>query len=122
MATDRKSTLGIEGFDPVAYFVNGQPRLGKIEFKHQFKGLTYCFSTKENMDKFVKKPDDYLPQFGGVCAFGYPLGSRTPGSPKNWKIVDGKLYFIANHMVRVIWGWFPFLIGRGQAKYRAAQR
>jgi YHS domain-containing protein len=115
--TKKISSLGLEGFDAVSYFVNGKPRPGKFEYKAQHDGLTYCFCSQENLDKFNKSPGQFLPQFGGKCAFAYALGGSSAGSAKTWKIVGGKLYLTANHFVGKIWEWMPAMIGRGHSRY-----
>lgn len=89
--SERPSTLGLGGYDAVSYFSEGRPRPGNFEFKTSWQGMTYCFFSKDNLDKFVKNPESFLPQFGGNCAFACGLfGGKRPGSPQIWKIVDGQ--------------------------------
>jgi len=121
--SERQSTLGLGGYDAVSYFLEGRPRPGSFEFKTSWQGMTYCFFTKDNLDKFVKKPESFLPQFGGNCAFACGLfGGKRPGSPQIWKIVDGKLYFNSGYFTSKLWEFMPFLIGRGQSYYQSQTR
>ena len=55
-------------------------------------GATYRFVSEQNRDTFKKNPDQYLPQYGGFCAFGAAMGVKVDGDPDLWKIVDNKLY------------------------------
>lgn len=41
---------------------------------------------------FMNNPQQYLPQFGGFCAFGAAVGKKLYADPTVWKLVDGKLY------------------------------
>jgi hypothetical protein len=41
---------------------------------------------------FAANPERYAPQFGGYCATGVSLGKLLEADPKQWTIVDGKLY------------------------------
>jgi YHS domain-containing protein len=117
--TTTKVQLALNGIDPVTYFGKGQPEPGQLEYTAIWNGLTYCFRDQRNLDLFNKRPLEYLPQFAGNCAFACAFGGTADGSPKAWKISDGKLYFFANPIVRTIWSFFPILIPRSQKSYAA---
>ena len=55
----------IKGFDPVAYFTTGGPVKGEESFAYEWNGAKWLFSSGENRDLFVKKPELYAPQYGG---------------------------------------------------------
>lgn len=93
----------ISGYDPVGYFKLEKPVLGKAEFKASYGGAEWYFSSKENMDLFLKSPNDYLPQYGGYCAFGVAGGYKAKISPEAWSIVNGKLYLNYNKSVQADW-------------------
>ena len=112
--------LALDGYDPVTYFMNGKPRLGKFDYKTQWKGQTFCFTNQQNLDRFNKTPQSFAPQFGGHCAFACGLfGQNKPGSPKHFKIVDGKLYIHGGPIVGKLWEFLPMLIARGHSIYKA---
>ena len=48
VVTDRNSGLAIHGFDPVAYFTDGAPSLGKGEFEHRHAGVVWLFRNPGN--------------------------------------------------------------------------
>ena len=117
---EKQSSLGLSGYDPISYFENGKPRLGKFDYKTNVNGVIYCFTCQRNLDRFLKRPTDFIPQFGGNCAFSCGLlGKLKPGSHLSWKIVDGKLYLNSNAIVGKIWEFLPSLIERGHDNYRA---
>lgn len=113
-----KSRLAVDGYDLVTYFSGKSPELGKAKFRTQWNGMTYCFINEANLNAFKKNPYDYLPQFGGNCAFRCGLwGGITVASPLYWKIVNGKLYLTKSSFGLKLWDMWPSLIHRGQINY-----
>lgn len=82
----------IRGYDPVAYFTNGEPVKGTGAFSHEWQGATWQFASAENRDSFASDPQKYAPQYGGYCAWAVKNGYTASIDPKAWKVVDGKLY------------------------------
>lgn len=101
--TGRFSNLAVGGYDPVAYFTLGEPVKGAAEFSTTYKGAEFRFSSQANLDAFLAAPDDYAPQFGGYCAYGVAKDAAVKGDPKNWSIVDGKLYLNLNKKIQKQW-------------------
>ena len=59
--------------------------------------MTYFFINKENLERFKKNPNKYLPQFGGWCAYAMgDSGEKISVAPETFKIIDGKLYLFYN--------------------------
>lgn len=89
--------LAIQGFDPVSYFSEGGPRVGKSEFKATYEGATYYFINQENKEKFLANPAQFKPEYGGWCAYAMGAsGEKVKIDPETYKIVDGKLYLFYN--------------------------
>jgi len=85
--------LGAGGFDLITYFEGSEgPKAGNEKFAHQVEGLTYHFVSQENLERFKKSPEEYLPQFGGWCAMSLALGRFLCPDHDNYKVEDGKLY------------------------------
>ncbi|WP_425389553.1 YHS domain-containing (seleno)protein [Ekhidna sp.] len=82
----------IKGYDPVAYFNQGEPIKGNESFTYKWKEADWHFSSQENLEAFKADPKKYAPQFGGYCAYGVSKGSLYKIDPDAWKIVEGKLY------------------------------
>ena len=93
----------IRGYDPVAFFKEQKPVKGSTEFKSQWKGATWFFTSKENMDAFSHSPEAYAPQYGGYCAYGTARGYKAPTQIDTWTIVNGKLYLNYNKTVKDLW-------------------
>lgn len=94
---------GVSGYDPVAYFNAGAPTEGNSQYTAKYDGVTYKFSSNDNLEAFQKDPSAYLPAYGGYCAFGTAMGRKFSGDPTAWKIVDGTLYLNLNKDVQKRW-------------------
>jgi YHS domain-containing protein len=95
----------IRGYDPVAYFTQQKAVKGMEEFKYEWSGSSWYFSSQENREAFAKSPEKYAPQFGGYCAYGVSEDHKSPTDPTAFTIVDDKLYLNYNNKVKEL--WFP---------------
>jgi YHS domain-containing protein len=93
---DTNLRLVLGGYDPVAYFTEGQPTPGKPEFETVFDDARYRFASAANMNRFQSDPDKYAPQFAGACTYGLSKGVKVAADPNAWRIIDGKLYVFAS--------------------------
>jgi YHS domain-containing protein len=84
--------LALKGYDPVAYFTEGRPMMGKQEFEYMWDEVRYRFASDEHMSMFRSDPDRYAPQFAGSCAMGMSKGVKVEANPENWLISDGRLF------------------------------
>lgn len=99
--------IAIRGYDPVAYFREGGPRLGKAEFSVSHAGAIWHFASAENKAAFEAQPARYLPAYGGFCAYGTSRGYLVKIEPEAWSIVDGRLYLNYDLGVRKTWAGKP---------------
>jgi YHS domain-containing protein len=91
-----KRSLALEGYDPVSYF-EGTPQKGDEDFEYQYKGITYHFTSKSNLEKFKTNPTKYEPVYGGWCAYAMgQTGEKVKIDPETFKIINGKLYLFYN--------------------------
>ncbi|MEQ1865713.1 MAG: YHS domain-containing (seleno)protein [Micropepsaceae bacterium] len=97
------SSLAVGGYDAVAYFKAGKPVEGAAAFATDYKGATWRFVSKENLDAFKANPGAYAPQYGGYCAWAVSQGYTASGDPQVWKIVSGKLYLNYDRDVQTKW-------------------
>jgi hypothetical protein len=97
------SAGAIRGYDPVAYFTQGQPVKGSERFTHRWKDATWRFASAENRDRFAAAPEKYAPQYGGYCAFGVASGYAVSIDPAAWSVVDDKLYLNYSPGVQADW-------------------
>lgn len=87
-----KKGFAVQGYDVVAYF-NNEAKEGSKSFVSEFDGARFKFSSKENLELFIKNPEKYIPQYGGYCAYAVALkGSKKSINPKTFLVDQGKLY------------------------------
>lgn len=97
------SSLAVGGYDAVAYFKAGRPVPGVAQFSTEYKGATWRFASKENLDAFRANPTAFAPQYGGYCSWAVANGYTASGDPEVWKIVNGKLYLNYDRSVQTKW-------------------
>lgn len=92
-----ENKLALQGYDPVAYFVQKKALKGKKEITATHEGVVYYFASQGNKDLFVKNPSAYEPQYGGWCAYAMGAnGEKVEVDPQTFKIVNGKLFLFYN--------------------------
>ncbi|NBD38443.1 MAG: YHS domain-containing protein [Verrucomicrobia bacterium] len=89
-----ESGIALDGYDPVAFFEEGKPVMGKIQHRVVFKGALYLFSSEANLSVFRDRPEKYEPKFGGYCPVALSSDHLAPGDPQEFRIVDGDLYLL----------------------------
>ncbi len=93
----------IRGYDPVAYFTDGQPVKGRPEISYDHFGATWHFASEDNRRRFAANPEKYAPQYGGYCAYAMSKGFVVSIDPEAWSIRDDKLYLNYSPGVRRTW-------------------
>ncbi len=84
------------GYDVVAYF-DGQAVEGNKAFTATHDGVSYKFSSQENLNKFQSNPEKFVPQFGGYCAYAVATsGKKVNVNPETYEIRDGQLLLFYN--------------------------
>lgn len=85
--------VALSGYDPVSYFVGEAPVKGLSTLSVTWKGATYYFASKANKAKFEAAPKDFLPQYGGWCAYAIGAAGKKYGvHPESYVVKEGKLY------------------------------
>jgi len=97
------SSKAIKGYDTVAYFTENKPVKGSNDFKTEYLGAQWLFSSQENLNLFLENPEKYAPQYGGYCAFAVAKNTTAPIKPELFTIVDGKLYLNYNNDINDKW-------------------
>jgi YHS domain-containing protein len=100
VAFNRATGLAIDGFDPVAYFVDGKPRAGRQDLELRLGGANWRFANEGNMAAFAADPEVYAPRFGGHDPVAVVRGAATPGHPALWLIAEGHLYLFYSKEAR----------------------
>lgn len=95
-----KNNLALSGYDPVSYFGKDAPQKGEEKLSYEYDGVTYQFTTEQNLTTFKRSPEKYVPKYGGWCAYRMAQKpeeegwgqSRIPVDPTNFKIIGNNLY------------------------------
>ncbi|TMV10288.1 YHS domain-containing protein [Ruegeria sediminis] len=110
--------LALQGYDPVAYFTEGEATKGNWKITATHNDATYRFASEENKAAFEANPDAYLPAYGGYCAFGAAMGFKFDGDPNYWRIVDDRLYLNLSEDIQERWeGDIPGFIEKASANW-----
>lgn len=97
------STPAIQGYDVVSYQIAKRPTRGNGHYAATYQGATYQFASEQNQQLFEANPEQYIPAYGGYCAFGVSVGKKLTGDPEVWRIVDGKLYLSLDAKIQKEW-------------------
>ena len=104
-AVNTEQGLAIKGYDPVSYFTTGRPIPGSAQFSTTYKGATYRFASAENRDRFIAAPENFVPQYGGYCAYTMSLNKIADIDPDQWAIVNNKLYLNNGFLAQSLWSF-----------------
>ena len=85
--------IALKGKKVVAFHENESLVKGDEAFAAEYGGAVFHFVSAENRDRFLKAPEQYLPQFGGYCSLGVANGYKDDMHPEAFSVADGKLYF-----------------------------
>ena len=95
IVVNRFSGVAIEGFDPVAYFVDGGAEQGTAEFEANLWGAVWRFRNEGNRAEFLAHPEIYGPQFGGYDPVDIARGVTIAGNPRFFVISAQRLYLFS---------------------------
>lgn len=117
IVTNRFSGVAIEGFDPVAYFVDGAATQGTAEFEANLWGAVWRFRNEGNRASFLAHPEVYGPQFGGYDPADIARGVAIAGNPRFFLISAQRLYLFSREANRDAFAADP-----GRILYEAGKR
>ena len=84
--------LAISGFDPVAYFTDGKPEIGRPELELRVDGYVWRFVNEGDRAAFKDHPEVYAPRFGGYDPVALARGLSVAGHPMFWLVTGQRLY------------------------------
>ena len=99
-------SLGLGGYSPVSYIEHRKAEAGSPRYSYEHGGVTYFFTSNNQIRTFQKDPERYIPAFGGYCAFGCSVDSKFIPDPTSFKIINGRTHlFLKNDEVdaRKLW-------------------
>jgi len=91
-----KNGVAIAGYDVVSYFSSDKPLKGNQQFKANYKGVVYYFSSEENLKLFKATPQKYVPQYDGYCALAVSYGKKISIDPLTYKVTGDRLFLFYN--------------------------
>ena len=95
IVVNRFSGVAIEGFDPVAYFVDGAAMQGTAEFEANLWGAVWRFRNDGNRAEFLAHPEVYGPQYGGYDPVDIARGVLNAANPRFYVIAEQRLYLFS---------------------------
>jgi hypothetical protein len=100
VVVNRFTGLAIEGFDPVAYFTDARPLVGRPGLELSQAGAIWRFRNEGNRASFVADPEIYSPQFGGYDPTDVARGVTVAGNPRLWMIAGERLFLFSREASR----------------------
>jgi len=100
IVSDWRTGLAIDGIDPVAYFTDAQPLLGRPEFEFRHEGVVWRFRNDGNRAAFAQNPDVYMPRYGGYDPVAVARGVAVAGNPLLWVVSRQRLYLFFSNAAR----------------------
>jgi len=100
VVVNRFTGVAIQGFDPVAYFVDGEAVQGTAEFEANLWGAVWRFRNEGNRASFLAHPEVYGPQFGGYDPADIARGVTVAGNPRFFVIAAQRLYLFSREANR----------------------
>ena len=92
VVVDPNTGLAISGFDPVAYFTERKPRIGRSDLELRIDGLVWRFANTGDRAAFKDHPEVYAPRFGGYDPVALARGASVAGHPIYWAVSGERLY------------------------------
>jgi hypothetical protein len=92
VVVDAISGIAISGYDPVQYFLAGEPQEGSPEHEARWNGAVWRFRNAGNMAAFLAHPNVYAPRFGGHDPVAAARGFVARGDPFLYVVAEERLY------------------------------
>lgn len=96
-------TTAVKGYDVVAYHTEHKAVKGSSDYRHDWMGATWQFSSAENLARFQADPARYAPQYGGYCAFAVAKNDLVGIDPDAFALVGDKLYLNYSKKIQKEW-------------------
>ena len=90
--SDPQTGAALQGFDPVAYFIDSKARRGSELHQAMYGGKLWLFVSDANRSAFVSNPKSYVPAYGGYDPVGIAAGFAVSGSPEYFVIEASRIY------------------------------
>jgi YHS domain-containing protein len=91
-----EARLMLRGYDVVAYQTLGRAVLGSPQYRSEFEGVSYYFSSAEHQTQFQREPERYQPAYHGYDATRIVYAIPELADPSIWRQIDGRLFLFAD--------------------------
>ena len=99
----RDARLMLGGHDPISYYRQARPTLGRPEIRVELDGVVYRFASEAARAEFQRDPARWVPAFGGHCAYSMVHALPIHARAEIFEILDGRLYLFGSERSRA---WF----------------
>ena len=83
--------LAVKGYDVTAYF-DGEAELGDPAIALEYEGARFYFVNEESKKRFEASPNQFVPAYGGFCAYAMSNATQFDVDPRSFKVVDDRLF------------------------------
>ena len=97
------SNTGAGGYDVVSYFEYDEAIKGSSSHTVKYLGVTWRFANAQHKARFEASPEEYVPAYGGYCAWAVSQGYLAKGDPEYWTVRHGRLYLNYNQEIQERW-------------------
>jgi len=88
--------LMLRGHDVVAYVTQAQAVPGSVQYRTEFEGVTYFFSSADHLAQFQREPSRYQPAYHGYDATRMVYALPEAADPAVWRNIDGRIFLFAD--------------------------
>ena len=88
---DPHGKIALQGYDPVAFHTVGKVLKGNPTISSEYNDYKYLFFSEANKATFEAQAENYLPAYGGYCAYGIANGVFFPVEIETWQIINDRL-------------------------------
>lgn len=99
---DTWTGAALDGYDPVAYFLDRQAVPGMSMHQMVHAGLVWHFVNEGNRAAFRDNPEAYVPAFGGYDPVAIAAGLAVAGLPRFFLIVEDRVFLFRTEENRSI--------------------
>ena len=122
MRRDLRTGLALNGFNPVAYQLEGRPRAGQPEHELIQGGNVWRFASAANLAAFRDAPAIYAPAFAGFVPVGVANGVAVESDPGRFAVIGSRLFLFGSEENRLRFLQDRSLLGAAEARWSAVQR
>ncbi|MBC7925597.1 MAG: hypothetical protein H7039_08065 [Bryobacteraceae bacterium] len=94
--------VAIQGYDVLSY-LEKRAEKGSKSFSAEHLGVTWWFTSAEHRNVFVSNPAQFVPEYGGFCAYSIGKGFPATADPEAYSLQSGKLYLFFNRTTQKVW-------------------